>query len=138
MAIVTLGHDASVRLNRGTKLFPVLACRVAGSAVPVRCPSNGLMIMTFDTLPMVAIRMLLVFKDDVRPCTPCEYNRLVRYRNLSLLARAVIRNTALKKQSEETTNKSYFQQESPHKILLLHNPDFRLGRGFGSQDIRTG
>jgi hypothetical protein len=122
VAIVALGHGTSVILNRITKLFPILACRVTSSAVPVRLPGNGLVIVTLNALPIKPIWMLLMFKYDIRPFTAQEGDGRVGCRNLNLLAGPVIRNTTLSQESDETKDKSYFQRESPHKTLLWHNP----------------
>jgi len=107
VASVALGHDTSMVFNCGTKLFPILACRMALSAVPMRLPGNGLVVVAFDAHPLVAFRMLRMLKCDIRPGDAADRDRLGRGRNLGLLAGSLMRNIALgqeRKENEKNSN----------------------------------
>ena len=103
--------------NLVTKVFPILACRVACSAVPVSFPRNGFVVVAFNALTMVAVRVLGVFEYDVGPCGAVERHRSGRRRDLGLLAGLIIRSTALSKKNNENENKRSSCQKSPHRIL---------------------
>ena len=90
----------------------------------MRCAGNGLVVVTFNTHPIITVRMLSMVENDIRPVSALEGDSSGRFRNLGLLAGTVIRNTTLSEQSDDEDDhgkKSYSQQESLHKILLLFN-----------------
>jgi hypothetical protein len=104
MAVAALGHDAPMILVRLAELFAVLACCVARPAIPVRFPGYGLMVMTLDALPFVAVRMLGMLKHDIRPGGAAERDGLGGFRDHGRLARTMIRHIALGEKREEDEN----------------------------------
>ncbi len=83
-------------LVRLAELLAILACCVARPAIPVRLPGYGLMVMTLDALPFVAVRMLGMLKHYIRPGgAAAEGDGLGRFRDYRKLTRAMIRHIAL-------------------------------------------
>ena len=67
----------------------------------MRRPGNGLVVVAFNTHPIVTVRMLSMIENDIRPVFALEGDRSGRFRNLGLLAGTVIRNTTVSEQTDD-------------------------------------
>jgi hypothetical protein len=91
-------------LVRLAEFFAVLARCVARPAIPVRFPGYGLMVMTLDALPFVALRMLGMLEHDIRPGGAAERDGPGRFGDYRQLAGAVTGYIALGEERQEDEN----------------------------------